>query len=175
MKVVSELSKVKRAAGLRVRDVARERLILDDRSEHAERLGLSRELIESTFRVIMRASREYQAALKVEVPIPLEPKVIAIVGAEGAMGKRLADMFRTLGHQVLSADQHTQLTPIDAARQADVTLISVPIRATAEVIAQIGPHVPVAGLLMDVTSIKQAPLAEMLRATQASVLGTHPM
>ena len=175
MGVVSELSQVKRAEGLRVRDSARERVILDDRAEYGARHDLSRELIESIFRVIMQASREHQAELKVEVPIQVEPKTIAIIGGEGAMGRRLAEMFRGLGHQVLSADLGTALSAIEAAQQADVTLIAVPIRATAQVIDAVGPHVPEHGLLMDVTSLKQAPLAQMLRATRASVLGTHPM
>lgn len=175
MRVVSELSAVKRAEGLRVRDPARERAVLEDRTQIGAQHGLSRELIESTFRVIMRASREYQAALKVEVPVQVEPKVIAIIGGDGAMGRRLAELFRGLGHEVLSADLHSALRPEEAARRADVTLISVPIQVTAQVIAAVGPHVPAHGLLMDVTSLKQAPLAQMLSATSASVLGTHPM
>lgn len=175
MQVVSELSAVKRAEGLRVRDPARERAVLEDRTQAGAKHGLSRELIESTFRVIMRASREYQAALKVEVPVQVEPKTIAIIGGEGAMGRRLAELFRGLGHEVLSADRHTALRPEQAARRAEVTLISVPIQVTAQVIAEVGPHVPPQGLLMDVTSLKQAPLAQMLAATSASVLGTHPM
>lgn len=175
MEVVSELSAVKREGGLKVRDPERERAILQDRAQVGESRGLSRELIESTFRVIMRASREHQAALKVEVPVQVEPKVVAIIGGEGAMGKRLGELFRSLGHQVLSADMHTALRPVEAAQQAQVTLISVPIQITQQVIAEIGPHVPEHGLLMDVTSLKQAPIAHMLRATRASVLGTHPM
>ena len=175
MQVVSELSGVKRAEGLRVRDPVRERAVLEDRTQVGAQHGLSRELIESTFRVIMRASREYQAALKVEVPVQVEPKVLAIIGGEGAMGRRLAELFRGLGHQVLSADLHSTLGAEEAARRADVTLISVPIQVTAQVIAAVGPHVPAHGLLMDVTSLKQAPLAQMLSATSASVLGTHPM
>jgi chorismate mutase/prephenate dehydrogenase len=51
----------------------------------------------------------------------------------------------------------------------------VPISATLQVIDELGPYVPADGLLMDVTSLKQAPLARMLAACSASVLGTHPM
>jgi chorismate mutase/prephenate dehydrogenase len=39
----------------------------------------------------------------------------------------------------------------------------------------VGPHVREDALLMDVTSVKQAPLDAMLEATRGSVLGTHPM
>jgi chorismate mutase/prephenate dehydrogenase len=175
MDVVSQLSQVKRAEGLRVRDAERERRVLEDRASRGKERGLSRELTESLFRVIMRASREYQAALKVELPVTHDPKLIAIVGGEGGMGGRFAELFRGLGHQVLIADQHTALRPIEAAQRADVTVISVPIGVTAQVIDEIGPHVPEHALLMDLTSIKEAPLSHMLRATKASVLGTHPM
>ena len=72
MQVVTQLSGVKRAEGLRVRDPARERAVLEDRTREAAKHGLSRELIESTFRVIMRASREYQAALKDEDGVALD-------------------------------------------------------------------------------------------------------
>jgi chorismate mutase/prephenate dehydrogenase len=63
----------------------------------------------------------------------------------------------------------------EAAARANVTIIAVPIDVTRAVIEQVGPHVPVDGLLMDITSLKQEPLAHMLRSTRASVLGTHPM
>jgi chorismate mutase/prephenate dehydrogenase len=177
MAIVRELSAVKRAEGRRVRDPERERAVLEDRTRHGELRQLPPELIESLFRVVLRGSREYQAALKVELPVQNEqdPKTVAIVGGRGGMGKRLAELFRVLGHRVLIADLGTELSPIEAAKAAQVTIISVPISATLQVIDELGPHVPADGLLMDVTSLKQAPLARMLAACSASVLGTHPM
>lgn len=175
MSVVAALSEHKRAAGLRIRDPERERRVLEDRAHAGEKKGLPRELVESMFRVIMRASREYQAALKVEVPVQDAPKVVAVIGGEGAMGKRLVELFRGLGHEVLVSDVATTLRPVEAAQRADVTVISVPIGATSQVIDEVGPHVPEHGLLMDVTSLKAEPLSRMLRATRASVVGTHPM
>lgn len=175
MEVVGRLSAVKRSAGKRVRDPERERSLLADRGQLGHTLGLPQDLIESLFRVIMRASREYQSSLNVELPMQTDPKVVAIVGGQGGMGKRLAELFRRLGHQVLIADRGTELSASEAAQRADVTVISVPIDATREVIEQVGPHVPAHGLLMDITSLKQEPLAHMLRSSQASVLGTHPM
>jgi prephenate dehydrogenase len=43
------------------------------------------------------------------------------------------------------------------------------------VVREIGPHLRPESLLMDVTSIKCAPMAAMLESTTASVVGTHPM
>jgi len=175
MAVVAELAAHKREHGLRVRDLSRERSLLSDRRQLAERLGLSSEIVESLFRLIMWASRDLQASLRAEVPVHVEPKTIAVIGGLGGIGKRMAQLFTDLGHTVLISDLQTSLSAEEAAANAEVTLICVPIAVTEDVIRKVGPHVPDDGLLMDVTSIKQAPLAAMLASTKASVLGTHPM
>jgi chorismate mutase/prephenate dehydrogenase len=177
MEIVRDLSAVKRAEGRRVRDPERERAVLEDRTRQGQARQLPPELVESLFRVVLRGSREYQAALKVELPVQTEqdPKTVAVIGGRGGMGRRLAELFRALGHRVLIADLGTAPSPVEAARAAQVTIVSVPISATLQVIDEVGPHVPADGLLMDVTSLKQAPLARMLAASAASVVGTHPM
>jgi chorismate mutase/prephenate dehydrogenase len=175
MEIVTDLAAVKREHGLRIRDPQREQQLLEDRRHVAQRLGLSSEVVESLFRLIMWASRDYQASLKTEVPLHTEPKRVAIIGGKGGIGRRLDELFRQLGHTVLTVDLDTELTAKEAAAQADVTIISVPIDVTERVIAEVGPAVPPHGLLMDVTSVKELPLSAMLSATQASVLGTHPM
>ena len=175
MTLVAEIAAYKRDHGLRVRDPRREREILDDRSRVAEELGLPRGEIESIFRLLLRASRDQQAALRVEVPEGTEPRTIAIVGGHGRIGRLLAALFADLGHRVLLSDVDTDLRPAEAAAAADVTVVSVPIGVTEDVIRSVGPHVREDALLMDVTSVKAAPVAAMLAATRGSVVGTHPM
>ena len=175
MSLVAEIAAYKREHGLRVRDARREREILDDRARVAEELGLPRGEIESIFRLLLRASRDQQAALRVEVPEGTEPRTIAIVGGHGRLGGLFAALFADLGHRVLLSDHDTDLRPAEAAAAADVTVVSVPIGVTEEVIRAVGPHVREDGLLMDVTSVKEAPVAAMLAATRGSVVGTHPM
>jgi chorismate mutase/prephenate dehydrogenase len=175
MQVVAQVAAVKRAAGAQIRDFERERQVLDERREHALALGLLPGPIESIYRQIMLASRDHQAALGVGAPKRVERKRVAVIGGEGQMGQLIARMFRELGHELLIADLHTALTPQEAATQADVVLISVPIQVTTEVIERLGPCVGKNALLLDITSVKQEPLAAMLRATEASVVGTHPM
>jgi chorismate mutase/prephenate dehydrogenase len=173
--LIADIAEHKRLHRKPVRDPAREQEIIRDRRTRAQGLGLSPELIESLFRLVMWASRDRQAALKAEVPAEIEPRTVAIVGGRGGMGQCLAQMFGDLGHAVMIADVDTQLTPTEAAAAADVVVISVPIDATADVIAQVGPHVRRDALLMDVTSLKGGPMAAMLAATGASVVGTHPL
>lgn len=175
MALVGEVAAAKRAGGLKIRDPQREREVLDDRARLAEELGLPRGEIESIFRVLLRASRDHQAALRAEVPPNDVPRTIAIVGGRGRIGGLMARLFADLGHNVLIADVDTELTPQAAAAAADVTVISVPIDITEQVIREVGPYVPAHALLMDVTSVKEAPMAAMMAATSASVLGTHPM
>jgi chorismate mutase / prephenate dehydrogenase len=175
MALVAEVAAYKRQHGIRIRDAARERDLLQDRARLAEELGLPRGEMESVFRLLLRASRDHQAALRAEVPPDLESVTVAVIGGRGKLGGVLVRLFADLGHRVLVADHETELSPADAAASADVTVVSVPIDATEEVIRAVGPHVPEHGLLMDVTSIKQAPVEAMLASTRASVVGTHPM
>lgn len=175
MSLVAEIAEYKRHHRVRIRDLRREREVLDDRCARAEALGLPREEIESIFRVLLRASRDYQAALRAEVP-PGEPaRTVAIIGGAGRLGRRLVRLFGDMGHNVLVVDRDTELTAPAAAADADVVVISVPIDDTEAVIRAVGPRVREDALLMDVTSVKAAPVAAMLESTRASVVGTHPM
>jgi chorismate mutase len=175
MDIVADIAARKRSHRVRIRDLARERRVLDDRCARAAELGLPTESIESVWRQLMLMSRERQAALRAEVPLDVEPRTIAIIGGEGGMGRSVNTLFSDLGHDVLSADLRTKLRPAEAAATADVVIVSVPIRETRAVIEQIGPLVRKDALLMDVTSIKTDPMAAMLASTAASVIGTHPM
>jgi chorismate mutase/prephenate dehydrogenase len=178
MEIVREVALVKKSEGVPIRDFARERAVLDDRRARAAGLGLPEAPIESIYRQIMLASRDYQAALGAAAPVAQSPRRVAIVGGKGQMGQLLARTFRELGHHVSIADVDTELSPEQAAREAEVVVVAVPIALTTAVIERVGPCVRPEALLIDVTSIKQAPLEAMLRATQttqASVVGTHPM
>lgn len=175
MAIVSEIAAYKRQHHLRIRDPHREREILDDRARRADEMGLPRGEMEALFRVLLRASRDHQAALRTELPYESPSLTIAVVGGRGTMGALLARMFGDLGHSVLVADHETELTPGDAAEVADVTVISVPIDVTEQVIREVGPRLRPESLLMDVTSVKSEPVRAMLAATTAGVVGTHPM
>jgi chorismate mutase / prephenate dehydrogenase len=175
MAVVSEIAQYKRQHHLRIRDPQREHEILADRARRAEEMGLPKGEIEALFRVLLRASRDHQAALKTELPYETQSLTVAVVGGRGAMGALVAKLFGDLGHSVLVTDHETELAPADAAAVADVTVISVPIDVTEQVIREVGPRVRPESLLMDVTSVKSEPVRAMLESTRASVVGTHPM
>ncbi|WP_396214589.1 bifunctional chorismate mutase/prephenate dehydrogenase [Gemmatimonas sp.] len=175
MALVAEVAAYKRQHGIKIRDAHREQDVLRDRHERAVELGLPPGEIESIFRVLLRSSRDHQAALRAEVPLTETAYTVAIIGGHGKIGRLLARLFGDLGHRLLIVDTDTTLAAPEAAAAADVTVISVPIDRTEAVIRAVGPHVRPDALLMDVTSIKAAPMETMLASTTASVVGTHPM
>ncbi len=175
MALVAEVAASKRESGLKIRDARRERDVLDDRARLADELGLPRGEIESIFRLLLRASRDHQAALRAEIPPNDQPRTVAIIGGKGKIGGVLARLFADLGHRILIVDTDTELRAPQAAAAADVTVISVPIDITEQVIHDVGPYVRDDALLMDVTSVKEGPVAAMLASTKGSVLGAHPM
>lgn len=175
MALVAGVAAYKREHGIRIRDAVRERTVLEDRRSRAATLGLPVGEIESIFRVLMRSSRDHQAALRAEVPLNEQPRTVAIIGGAGQIGRLFGRLFGELGHVVLVADVGTALSPQEAAAAADVVIVSVPIDVTEQVIRTVGPHVREDALLMDVTSIKEMPVRTMLECTTASVIGTHPM
>ncbi len=102
--LVGEIAQYKRENRVAIRDLQRERELIADRRHRATPLGLSPELIESVFRLVLWGSRDRQAALKAEVPLEIEAKTVAVIGGKGAMGRSLAEMFGDLGHAVMVAD-----------------------------------------------------------------------
>ncbi len=175
MGLVREIAEVKRAAGLRIRDLQREQEVLDDRTRVAAELGLPVGEMESLFRLLLRASRDYQALLRVEVMPDEHARTVAIIGGHGRMGRLFAAMFADLGHRVLIVDLDTDLGAADAAAVSDVVVISVPIDRTDAVIREVGPALRPESLLTDLTSVKEEPVQAMLASTPASVVGMHPM
>lgn len=165
----------KRRRGLPIRDLEREREVLKARSRDAEALGFPGNIAESIWRLVMLASREKQSA---QMPAPSadeDAKTITIIGGAGQMGALFKRFFEEFGHEVLIVDRTEGLALEEAVPRADVVMVSVPIRETDEVIRRAGPLVRKDALLMDITSLKAGPVDEMLRATEASVIGTHPM
>lgn len=100
---------------------------------------------------------------------------IAIIGGQGQMGRWFKGFFESQGLEVLVADRDTPQTSQEVARRADVVVLSVPIPQVQQVVKEVAPHLRPEGLLMDLTSIKQRPMNEMLAHFPGEVVGTHPL
>lgn len=172
--VAAEVARLKSASGDRLFHRDREERVVAARRDAAAAVGVDPELTEDIFRQLILASHATQSKI-IRDCTPTEAKTIAIVGGAGAMGSFFARLFREHGHVVLIADLNTDLTPEAAAERADAVLVSVPIAATREIIERVGPRVRAGGALMDVTSLKEWPVRVMLDATNAEVVGAHPL
>lgn len=143
----------------------------------AARFGVKKELIEGVFRQIAEESYRVHRAETQRLAPREAPRTVAIIGGTGGMGRFFHKLFRERGHTVLIASEATELTPVEAASQADLVIISVPIAVTEEVIAEVAPALRPGACLMDVTSLKTRPLQAMLDHAPpgVDVIGTHPM
>jgi prephenate dehydrogenase len=105
---------------------------------------------------------------------------IGIIGAGGSYGRWLTTFFQNrMGLTVLGHDPALPESPSarDVRDASDVLLFAVPIRHTATIIEALAADMPAranAPLWIDITSVKQAPVAAMQRAP-VEVLGLHPM
>jgi len=101
-------------------------------------------------------------------------KKAGIIGGTGKMGRLFAGVFGRAGYEVLVSGRSTKFLATDLAEQCGLVIVSVPIRDTVRVIDEIAPVLTKNQILCDLTSLKVAPIAAMLR-TPAQVVGLHPM
>jgi prephenate dehydrogenase len=114
---------------------------------------------------------------------------IAVIGA-GKMGVWFAKFFQSKGYDVVLADRQkekiaklqkdlqVELTADfkQAVQNADQILICVSINAFEEVVKAISPAIHEGQVVMDICSIKEAPVKTMHQYIKnATVLGTHPV
>ncbi len=114
---------------------------------------------------------------------------VAIIGGSGKMGRWFARFLVKEGKEVVLIGRNEAKlnkigqklgvqvsTNIEAVKQADVILISVPIDHFEEVAASLSPHTHSEQIILDLTSVKVAPVAAMHRHIKKGlILGTHPV
>lgn len=111
---------------------------------------------------------------------PASHPCIGIVGSAGAYGRWLQAFFGTrMGLEVIGHDpaDTASASEDELLERADVLLFSVPIRRAAVLIDRyvaLSAGRETGRLWLDVTSVKAAPVAAMLRS-RAEVAGLHPM
>jgi prephenate dehydrogenase len=113
---------------------------------------------------------------------------VAILGVAGAMGSFFARYFLKKGHQVSGSDT-TKLVGAPAGfvqtssnsgavRGAEVVVIAVPIRMTANVLREVSPNLKRGSTVVEMTSVKGKMLTELKRIcslSRVSLLSIHPL
>ncbi len=102
--------------------------------------------------------------------------LIGIIGGNGRLGGWFKSFFAGVGLEVLVSGRKTELTPKQLAKKCDIVIICVPIPAVTAVIREIRDEVRPAALLCDLTSLKELPMAEMMKTkSDCGVTGMHPL
>ncbi|MBT0728398.1 bifunctional chorismate mutase/prephenate dehydrogenase [Rosenbergiella australiborealis] len=173
MKLVAEVGEVKSQHGLPIYVPEREASMLASRRVEAEAAGLPGDLIEDILRRVMRESytSENEKGFKTLNPT-LRP--IVIVGGKGKMGRLFERMLLLSGYQVRILDKEEWQDAASLVSDAGMVIISVPIHLTEQVIRQL-PPLPEDCILVDLCSVKKAPLEAMMAVHSGPVLGLHPM
>lgn len=99
---------------------------------------------------------------------------INIAGGTGVMGKVHKPVFENMGHEVIISGRSTVPNLEEAAKISDLTIVSVPIPVTEEIIKRVAPY---SNALMDFTGLKVFPVQAMLRYSRdnCEVGGLHPL
>jgi chorismate mutase / prephenate dehydrogenase len=174
MRLIREVARVKAARALPSFDREREGAHLDDLLARASDVGVPDDLIRDIFARLFAASRLEQRRF---LQARAERFTIGVIGGTQGMGAFLARVFFGGGYSVETMGVGEGASAADVAGRSDLVIVAVPIGVTLDVIREVAPHVRKGACLMDVTSIKRAPLEAMLQAAPegVDVVATHPM
>lgn len=173
LRLVGEVGEVKTKHGLPIYVPEREASMLAKRREEAVTKGVPANLIEDILRRVMRESyaSENETGFKTVNP---NMKRIVIIGGNGLLGQRFVEMFKLSGYDVDILGRANWHEAEAICSKAGLVIVGSPIDVTTDVIKQL-TFLPKDCILTDITSIKDAPLTEMLAVHEGPVVGLHPM
>ncbi|MBF0211666.1 MAG: bifunctional chorismate mutase/prephenate dehydrogenase [Desulfamplus sp.] len=171
---VQKVVALKKRHNMPVFHPAREEDLISKLRKEAQTKSMDPDFIEELYRVILRNSRLHQTVEMKQQGVRQGAKVL-IVGGYGQMGSYFAWFFSTSGYEVRILSENNWSEVQSLCIDIDLVLISVPINVTCETIRRISPYLSESTLLADLTSIKTAPLNEMLNFHKGPVLGLHPL
>lgn len=171
--VTTKVGLLKSEVGMPIYAPEREAALLKVRRQQAIDAGLSPELIEDILRRLMQDSYISQDASGYRCVNP-DCKKVVIIGGRGQLGKIFVDLFTRSDYSVAILERDDWPHSEEILANASLVIVSVPIRMTGKIIKKLG-QLPADCILADVTSVKEAPLFEMMNVHKGPVLGLHPM
>ena len=174
MKLIMSVASYKTERGLPSFDREREAAHLEALVDTGRENGLDDEITRDLFAVLFGASRLAQRRAQRAV---IDPFSVGIIGGTAGMGAFMARVFTAGGYHVEVMGHDGGPPAEEVAARHDLVVIAVPIASTVAVIRQVAPFVRAEACLLDVTSVKRAPLEAMLQfaASSVDVVGSHPM
>ncbi len=153
---------------------AREADLISGLREQAEQCGVAPDFIEELYRLILKNSRAGQAR-QVGFQASRPGGRVLIVGGNGQMGQLFFRLFRQSGYQVDILEHDNWQEAEVLCKDLDLALICVPMEDTCRIIEQLTPFLSENTVLADLTSIKETPMASMLKCHKGPVAGFHPL
>ena len=109
---------------------------------------------------------------------------IAIVGHQGKMGRLFTSLWARAGYAVHGVDRSSlpdgnlgydtgQLA--EAIAKSEAVVLCVPVSALGETLGAVVPNMQAHQVLVDITSVKMLPMAQMEGAFAGPVVGSHPL
>jgi prephenate dehydrogenase len=122
----------------------------------------------------------------------MKQKKITIIGGSGGMGKVFGSYFKRHGFEVtIHARNKERLKDVatemgvnyefsleKSVNQADIVMVTIPIKSTPEIIKKIGPYLKENALIFDITSIKKSvfeALEDLKNTFPVNCISLHPM
>jgi chorismate mutase/prephenate dehydrogenase len=171
--VTGKVGELKSQVGMPIYAPEREAKLLAKRRAQANEQGLCGDLIEDILRRVMRDSYVSQDEKGYQQVNPDCGRVV-VIGGRGQLGKIFVSLFERTNYDVDIIEQEDWPDSERILSQASVVIVAVPINLTSTIIHQLN-KLPEHCILADVTSIKESPLFEMMKAHNGPVVGLHPM
>ncbi|MEW5747855.1 MAG: prephenate dehydrogenase/arogenate dehydrogenase family protein [Candidatus Thermoplasmatota archaeon] len=178
--VAREIGLTKRKDGLKVRDPARERKVVEKMARLAASAGADKRLAKEAARLLIA---DAVAVQRQEPRLPLEGTRALVVGGAGSMGGWTCRFLSNRGAKVRVWDPRGRRKGYPAAKElgpaaaeADIVVVASPLGVCQEELREVLAARP-KGLVMDICSIKSH-ISSTLRLAAAdgvTVASVHPM
>ncbi len=104
-----------------------------------------------------------------------QPITVGVIGGKGRMGSLLVRLLKESGQRPMVMDLADGSFQPEKAAQCLVLLLAVPVQAIEDVMKAVGPYTRTDGAVIDIASLKEAPLKAMLAHARGEVVGSHPL
>jgi prephenate dehydrogenase len=104
-----------------------------------------------------------------------QPINVGVIGGKGRMGSLLVRFLEEAGQRPLVMDVADGSFEPEKAAQCMVLILAVPVQAIEDVMKVVGPYSRADGAVIDIASLKEAPLETMLTYARGEVVGSHPL